>query len=171
MKEDKSQLMNRAMSYGLIMGIAWVIKYMFFIFGNRAPILSSFYWGCTLAVPFIAYVMTKRYRAEIGGSISFFHAWRFGIMLYFCAALIVSVAHFVFYNFIAPEDFVSNAVLQTLELFKEMDMEDMAKAIKEVELSPIHMTIQQIFNNMFYGIVFSLPVAFLVRHKEDDLKS
>ncbi len=90
MEENKNLLLKGAMTYGLAMGIYWVVKYIFFIFSVSVPSLSLVYWLLTLAVPFIAYYMTKRYRHDIGGRISFFHAWRFGTMLYFFAALIVS---------------------------------------------------------------------------------
>ncbi|CCX76747.1 putative uncharacterized protein [Parabacteroides johnsonii CAG:246] len=82
MEENKGLLLKCAMSYGLAMGIYWVIKYLFLIFGYSIPSLIFIYEGLSLAVPFIAYYLTKRYRQDIGGSISFFHAWRFGIMLY-----------------------------------------------------------------------------------------
>ena len=88
MEENKGLLLKSTMSYGLIMGIFWVIKYLFFIFGYSTPSLIFIYWCLSFAVPFIAYYMTKRYKYEIGGHISFFHAWRFGTMLYFFAALI-----------------------------------------------------------------------------------
>ena len=80
MEENKGLLLKCAMSYGLAMGIYWVIKYLFLIFGYSIPSLIFIYEGLSLAVPLIAYYLTKRYRQDIGGSISFFHAWRFGIM-------------------------------------------------------------------------------------------
>jgi len=124
MEENKNLLLKGAMTYGLAMGIYWVVKYIFFIFSVSVPSLSLVYWLLTLAVPFIAYYMTKRYRHDIGGRISFFHAWRFGTMLYFFAALIVSLS--------------------------------------KIRISPIHMAIQGIFNNVFYGIILSIPVAALL---------
>ena len=165
MKQDKSQLVPRAMTYGLIMGLIWSVKYLFFIFSSDTPIFNNIYWGCTFAVPYIAYLFTKRYRAEIGGFISFYHAWRFGVMVYFFAALIVSVSHFVFYEFLAPENFVANALQQTMQLFENADMKELSEAVEGLNISPIHMTIQQIFNNIFYGILFSIPVALLVKRK------
>ena len=119
MEENKNLLLKGAMTYGLAMGIYWVVKYIFFIFSVSVPSLSLVYWLLTLAVPFIAYYMTKRYRHDIGGRISFFHAWRFGTMLYFFAALIVSLEYFVFYQFIAPPDFVANAIGQLTTVLKD----------------------------------------------------
>lgn len=161
MEENKGLLLKCAMSYGLAMGIYWVIKYLFLIFGYSIPSLIFIYES--LAVPFIAYYLTKRYRQDIGGSISFFHAWRFGIMLYFFAALIVSIEHFIFFQFIAPPDFLSNTITQAIVALKNAGFNsEVIETISRTNFTPIHMAIQQIFNNIFYGIILSIPVAALV---------
>jgi hypothetical protein len=82
MEENKGLLLKSAMTYGLAMGIFWVIKYLFFIFSNTVPALNIIYIVLTLTVPFIAYYLTKRYKQDIGGKISFFHAWRFNALLF-----------------------------------------------------------------------------------------
>ncbi len=163
MEANKGLLLKCAMSYGLAMGIYWVIKYLFLIFGYSIPALIYIYEVLSIAVPFIAYYLTKRYRQDIGGSISFFHAWRFGIMLYFFAALIVSIEHFIFFQFIAPPDFLSNTMTQAIIALKNANFNsEVIEAIKQTNFTPIHLAIQQIFNNIFYGIILSIPVAALV---------
>lgn len=163
MGENKSLLLKGATTYGFAMGIYWVIKYLFLIFGNKAPILSLIYILLTLAVPFIAYYLTKRYRDDIGGSISFFHAWRFGTLLYFFAALIVAVEQFIFYQFFAPRDFMYDAANQLIEMLKDSPFgTDIIEAVAQMNFSPIHMAVTGIFNNIFYGIVLSIPVAAIL---------
>ena len=148
MEENKGLLLKSAMTYGLAMGIYWVIKYLFFIFSNTIPALNIVYLVLTLLVPFIAYYLTKRYKQDIGGKISFFHAWRFGTMLYFFAALIVALEHFVFFQFIAPADFLSNSINQMIDVLKDSQVSteristdssgdfSMASAIDSVISSP-----------------------------------
>lgn len=165
MEENKGLLLKCAMSYGLAMGIFWVVKYLFLIFAYSVPFLILIYMILTLAVPFVAYVFTKRYRQDIGGTISFFHAWRFGILLYFFAALIVAVEHFIFFQFIAPPDFLANTMSQLIESMKNSYMnEKIIDTVSRINLTPIHMAIQGIFNNIFYGIILSIPVAAIVCH-------
>lgn len=167
MEENKDLLMKSAMSYGLGMGIFWVIKYLFLVFGYSTPALIFIYQILCFAVPVVAYQMTKRYRQEIGGVISFSHAWRFGIMLYFFAALIVSIEHFVFYQYIAPPDFLQNMMNQAVVALQEANMDsEVINSINQTNFTPIHMTIQGIFNNIFYGIILSIPVATLVSRKK-----
>lgn len=163
MGENKSLLLKGATTYGFAMGIYWVIKYLFLIFSNTVPGLSLIYILLTLAVPFIAYYLTKRYRDDIGGSISFFHAWRFGTLLYFFAALIVAVEQFIFYQFFAPRDFMYDAANQLIEMLKDSPFAtDVIEAVGRMNFSPIHMAVTGIFNNIFYGIVLSIPVAALL---------
>lgn len=168
MEENKNLLLKGAMTYGFAMGIFWVVKYLFFIFGVSVPVLSYVYIFLTMAVPFVAYKMTKKYEQEVGKPISFFHAWRFGTMLYFFAALIVSLVHFVFYQFIAPPDFLSNAMGQMMEVLKALPVQmetEMVEQLSKTPLTPSLMVIQGVFNNVFYGIIFSLPVAAILCRK------
>lgn len=163
MEENKGLLIKCAMTYGLAMGIFWVIKYLFLIFSSTIPSLNLIYLALTVLVPFIAYYLTKRYRQDVGGRISFFHAWRFGTMLYFFAALIVALEHFVFFQFIAPPDFLANSVNQVVEVLKESQVStEVIETVGRTNFTPIHMAIQGIFNNIFYGIILSIPVAAIV---------
>lgn len=167
MEENNRLLLKGAMHYGLIMGIYWVLKYLLFMFSGFMPMLQVLYLFLTLLVPVVGYQLTRRYRTEIGGKISFFHAWRFGMMLYFFAAMVVSLEHFVFYQFIAPPDFLQNTISQALAMLKDTQMNSaLIETLGKANLTPIHMAIQGIFNNMFYGILLSVPVAALLSNSK-----
>ena len=155
--------MSAAMSYGFSLGIFWIVKYIFYMFSMRFSYLVAIYWGMSLVVPYLAYLLTKRYREDLGGIISFSQAWRFGVLIYLFAAMLVSVMHYVFYRFVAPPDFLSSAVEQTIASLKQMQVDSkVISSIESMNFSPIHMALQGILNNIFYGIILSLPVAALV---------
>ena len=163
MQENKSLLLKSAMEFGFGMGCYWVFKYLFFMFSLQVPLLSSLYWGLTIMVPYIAYRLTKRYRMQLGGQIGFFHAWQFGILLYFFAALIVSLVHYGFYRYIAPTDFLTNSINEAIGLLQNSQIDNqLIQSLQEIKITPIQMAIQGIFNNLFYGIIFSIPVAALL---------
>jgi hypothetical protein len=105
----------------------------------------------------------------IGGRIGFFHAWQFGSLLYFFAALIVSLLHYVFYRYLAPPDYIANMTSLALDIIKEMNQNFQMEEIPLAEFTPIRLTIQGIFNNAFYGIILSVPVAALLYRKPDTL--
>ena len=155
--------MSAAMSYGFSLGIFWIVKYIFYMFSMRFSYLVVIYWEMSLVVPYLAYLLTKRYREDLGGVISFSQAWRFGVLIYLFAAMLVSVMHYVFYRFVAPPDFLSSAVEQTIVSLKQMQVDSkVISSIESMNFSPIHMALQGILNNIFYGIILSLPVAALV---------
>lgn len=155
--------MSAAMSYGFSLGIFWIVKYIFYMFSMRFSYLVVIYWEMSLVVPYLAYLLTKRYREDLGGIISFSQAWRFGVLIYLFAAMLVSVMHYVFYRFVAPPDFLSSAVEQTIASLKQMQVDSkVISSIESMNFSPIHMALQGILNNIFYGIILSLPVAALV---------
>lgn len=155
--------MSAAMSHGFSLGIFWIVKYIFYMFSMRFSYLVVIYWGMSLVVPYLAYLLTKRYREDLGGIISFSQAWRFGVLIYLFAAMLVSVMHYVFYRFVAPPDFLSSAVEQTIASLKQMQVDSkVISSIESMNFSPIHMALQGILNNIFYGIILSLPVAALV---------
>lgn len=155
--------MSAAMSYGFSLGIFWIVKYIFYMFSMRFSYLVVIYWEMSLVVPYLAYLLTKRYREDLGGVISFSQAWRFGVLIYLFAAMLVSIMHYVFYRFVAPPDFLSSAVEQTIASLKQMQVDSkVISSIESMNFSPIHMALQGILNNIFYGIILSLPVAALV---------
>ena len=155
--------MSAAMSYGFSLGIFWIVKYIFYMFSMRFSYLVVIYWGMSLVVPYLAYLLTKRYREDLGGVISFSQAWRFGVLIYLFAAMLVSIMHYVFYRFVAPPDFLSSAVEQTIASLKQMQVDSkVISSIESMNFSPIHMALQGILTNIFYGIILSLPVAALV---------
>lgn len=170
MGEDKSFLLRGAMNYGFVMGIYWVIKYVFFILGFSHPTANIVYWSLSCLVPYIAYKMTRRYRENIGGKLGFFHAWQFGVLLYFFAAILVSLEHYLFYRFVAPPDLLVKTVSDMEEALKESGAsQTLLDAIKEIHVTPIQMAIQGIFNNVLYGIILSIPVALLARGESSDM--
>lgn len=168
MGENRSLLVKFSMTFGLYMGIYWLFKYLFSIWGLKTPSMGAIYWGLTLAVPFIAYKFTRQYRLLIGGKIGFLHAWQFGFLLYLFASLIVSLEHYIFYRYIAPPEFLSDTLIQAMEVLKQTQLEDkIVDSMENIHITPIQMAIQGIFSNVFYGIVLSLPIAGIVSRGQD----
>lgn len=169
MKKNNNLLFPAAMSYGLALGIYWVVKYIFNMVSPYYPYWIVVYWGTSIIVPYLGYVLTKRYRDDLGGSITFGQAWQFGVLLYFFAALIVSVMHYIFYRFVAPPDYMAHAVSQTIESLKQANVDSqIIQSIETLDFSPIHLALQGILNNILYGVIFSIPVALLLCRKRSD---
>jgi len=152
------------MTYGLFLGIFWVLKYLFFIIAYTRPSFGNVYAFLTPLTPFIAYYLTARYKRDLGGNISFFHAWQFGVLLYFFAAIIVSPAHYYFFKHVISPEFMTEAFEKAIEMARSFNLNP--DIIDEMQnngmLSPITVVIQQIFQNLLGGVVLSIPVAALL---------
>lgn len=168
MEDNKGILFKSTTFYGLLLGFFWVIKFIFFIFGSWYPGAWIIYWMLAPLTIVFSYYMGKAYKILIGGKISFSHAWQFEVLLYFFAALVVSLMHYAFYRFWAPPGFIADSINQTMHLLQNMDLNgQMRQLVEKMAVpTPIQMTLQGIFNNVFYGIVLSIPIAIVLSRGE-----
>ena len=164
-----SRLMNGAMIYGTSMGIFWILKFMLIPFIFAMPFTSLLFLGLTAAVPFLGYFFVRQYRNRycVNGRIGFVPAWIFSILMYAFAALLVSVAHYIFFRYVDGGDMVANytAILEELQ-HTAPEMKEVVTQYKEATelvaaMAPIEMTIQLLLNNLFYGMILALPTAFI----------
>ncbi len=161
------------MVYGTAMGIFWILKFMLVPFIFSVPFTSLCFLGLTVAVPFLGYFFARQYRNRYcpDGSVGFMQAWMFCLLMYAFAALLASVAHYVFFQYVD-----GGAMVATYrELLDELqstapEMEEMVKQYRQAAdliagMTPIDLTIQLILNNLFYGMLLALPTAFIVSLK------
>lgn len=168
MKENRSELLQRAMDSGFSLGIFWCIKYFFFILGLSYAFMNIIYLILTLAVPFVIYFKVWHYKQKLGARISVLHAWQYGVLIFFFGALVVSLEHYLFFRYIAPPDYLANSMAQTLELLHAANIDkSMIETIANTNISPIQMTFQGILNNIFYGVILSFPTAWMVSLRKD----
>ena len=153
------------MFYGLLLGGFWVVKYIFFILGTLLPAVDFISIVLTPVTLLLAYLFTKVYKIILGGKVSFSSAWSFGVLLFFFASLIEALPQYVFFSYIASPEYMAGLTEQATLLVEKMglvmSMED--EVINQIaNLSPIQLTFQGIFANVFYGIILSIPVAALL---------
>lgn len=165
-----NQLVNGAMVYGTSMGLFWILKFMLVPFIFTVPLTSLCFLGLTVAVPFLGYFFVRQYRNRycVDGRIGFMQAWMFSLLMYAFAALLVSVAHYVFFRYIDGGTMV--ATYRSL-------LDELQSAAPEVEamitrchqaadliasMTPIDLTMQLVMNNLFYGMLLALPTALFV---------
>ncbi|MDR2498805.1 MAG: DUF4199 domain-containing protein [Tannerellaceae bacterium] len=168
MEEKRNSLLKSAMFYGLLLGAFQVIKYMFFIIGTFFPTFSSVSIILAPLTVVFAYFFTKVYKVIVGGKIRFGHAWRFGVLLFFFAALIESLPQYIFYQYIATPEYMSALIDEALKLADSMMIGGQMKeelSAQLAALTPIHLTFQGIATNVIYGIIFSVPIAAILCRK------
>lgn len=163
-----------AMQLGTYIGGYWILKFILFPLGLTIPFLSLLFIVLTLGVPFIGYYYARMYRKQAcENSISFVHAWIFTVSMYMFAALLVAVAHYIYFRFI-DNGYIISTFESQLELLAQsgipridayIDMYNEALVAVRT-LTPIDITIQMISFNVFCGSLLAIPTALFVMRQE-----
>lgn len=178
MKENKGYLQRYAMLFGTYMGGFWILKFILFPLGMTIPFLLLLFMVLTLCVPFMGYYYARAYRNHIcGGSINFFHAWLFTTLMYMFAALLASVAHYIYFKYIdqglvfSYYDGLVNTIsrMQGMEKYVELQKESLAVMRS---MTSIEITMQFMSMDVFYCSILAIPTALFVmkRRKEENNK-
>ena len=172
MAPQRNNLQQTAMLYGTYMGIFWIIKFALLPLGLVFSPFALLFLLLTCAVPVLVFLMTRSYRKrQCNGEISFFSSLVFSFQIYLFAALLTAIGHYIYFQYL-DNGFIYTQVLAQLELVKaEPAMQAQMDQIKHAmdvfyELTPIQLTMQLLSQNIFYGIVFSLPIALLTMRKK-----
>lgn len=168
-------LQEHAMRFGTFMGIFWIIKFIFLPLGFSIPFLQLLFVLPTLFVPILGYIYVRKFRnTYCNGELSFFRAFVFTLYMYLFATLLVAVAHYIYFRFL-DHGFLANAYLQQLENVKSAAQGEMATSIDQLiqafdaisSLTPLQLTFQLIFQNIFYGILLAIPTGLVaMKHKK-----
>ena len=160
-----------AMLFGTYMGGFWIAKFVLFPLGLTMPFLSLLFVGMTLCVPFLGYYYVCIFRKQgCGNRIGFLQAWSFTVMMYAFAALLTSVAHYVYFRFI-DDGFVINTLISAYQAQANMIRQsglpdsqtyiDLFKQATDIleSINARDITFQLLSWNIFCGILLAIPTA------------
>lgn len=161
------------MIMGTYMGGFWILKFIFFPLGLTNPFLLFLFLGLTICVPFMAYYYTKMYRNRVcGGAITFSHAWSFTTLVYFFAALLTFVAHYVYFRYI-DHGYILNAYEKIYEALTQSsisELEGYEQPMRDIialmqTLSPFEYALKLFFQNIEFGVLLAIPTALFVMRR------
>ena len=173
--EDKPKtLQEHAMRFGTMMGIFWIIKFSFLPIGFKIPLLQLLFIFMTLFVPILGYIYIRKYRERYcGGELSFIRGWVFSLYMYFFASLLTAAGHYIYFRFI-DNGYLMGTYMEQLENLKSTLTGDLETSIDQLiqnletiaSMSALQLTMQLIFQNIFYGALLSLPTALLAMRRK-----
>lgn len=175
--EQPITLQEGAMRFGAFMGVFWIIKFSFLPLGFTMPLLQLLFILLTLFVPVLGVIYARRFRNKYcDGIITFGRAYIFTFLLYLFAALLAAVGHYIYFRYI-DNGFLSGMYLEQLESLKSSVKGDMVLSIDQLieafntisSLSPLTLTFQLIYQNLFYGMLLALPTALLVMKRKKNI--
>lgn len=168
----RKSLLQYSMEGGVWLGIYLIVRFACMVMGLYFPVANLLALALFVGTPFVLYRIMMVYHRN-NSYISFFSLlWMMGIMLFFFASLICSVAEYIYYQYINPQ-YIAELFNRAFALIKEMDvlsdtisLEEMSKALAEGS-SPtsLQMVMQSIWSNVFFGSLLSMIVAPFVLQK------
>ena len=155
-----------AATYGLYFGLYLAFFYVLAVLFPENGVVRFICSIGNLGSFVLSYVLIKKYRDEaMGGYMPFGWAWSFGLWFSVFTALIMSVFHFVHFQFIQP-DYIENTLNQSLLMLEEMDYptEQLAALAEFGVPTAIQFTFVYIWFYIIGGAVLALIyAAFLSR--------
>lgn len=181
MTTNRISIQKSAMTYGTYMGLFWIAKFILFPLGFKNSLLFLVFLALTVAVPFICYRMTKNFRdTKLDGNINWFQAWAFNLFVFLFAALLTGVAHYIYFEFLdhgyiieSYDQLLTSLKLQTKPSSLDtngIQVQDQLTQIQEMIntlkfLRPIDIVYQLFTQNLFWGNILALFLAFIVPKK------
>ena len=176
--DGRPTMMNSAMNFGVMLGGFYIVKFCLQMLGLYSVMASLLFLGLALVLPLFAFGLVLRYRDQFcGGSIRFSHAFFFSMLAMSFGALLASVAYYIYFAFIDGGSVVE-ACMQSLEQMKGIDFSSvegvnsdslvlfndlMGQAAQQLQaMSPVDMTLYLLSNNVWWGVILSLPIALVV---------
>ena len=174
MSDNKVNLQRYAMHFGTLMGVYWIIKFIFFPLGLTSSLFLLIFIGLTFAVPFIGYRYARLVRDKVyNGVMNFTQSWLFLVFMYMFASLLMAVGHYIYFRYI-DNGYILNTYTQVLESTTMTGniegIESYVSYAKEMlelmgAMTPIEKTMQLLSSNMLNCSILSLITAFFVMKK------
>ncbi len=182
-KERVSLFFRYAMHYGLLLGIVMVLVFLLFAYtvNNNNLLYQMVCILLAIAVPFVAYFFTKKYRDNVlEEAISFSQAWNFGSVMFFFSALILAIVMYITIQYFEPNlvsNVIKNGNASLEEYIKQVPANEanqqqftlLRQQFDQLSKMPIPSAIDFAIGNLWScfssGIILSVIIALFVKKK------
>ncbi len=168
-----------AIEYGTFLGAAWLTAFACFVFvivsGNLFAMMAGMAVGTlALVMPFYLAWRFKQH-LDVGERVSAFVAGCFAFLMFTYASMLAGVGHLVYFTYMDNGQLL-NAFHTTLfspeaeAQYKAIGANDMLLTARDQfdaisQLTPMQIALALFENNIFFSLLFTLPVAFVAHRK------
>lgn len=153
---------------GLFLSLLWLVSFAVMMLVPQSP------WGSLLAMssPFVVGWLLQHFRNDaLGGHISFRRSYAFSVLTFFYASIVFALAQCLYFKFLDDGNFLS-ILTENLKQLKEAYVQN-GIPVKELEdgaaligsLPAIQLAFMFMMQNIFIGLVLSVPVALICKKK------
>lgn len=162
---------------GVMTGIYLTVLSLLLFYSGASALLSGLAVGMVLAMPWLLFVVVRRYYRATGGTTDVTTMWLAGLMATFFGSLICAMADYLWLEFVSP-GFIFEQAQAALDTYKSLpDMRNtelvtsLQRAIDGGLLpTPIEFVANMILLTTFAGSITSLIAGFIVNalYKKSD---
>ena len=176
--DEQPTMMNCAMNFGLIVGGYYIVKFCLFPLALHSTFVSMVFLGLTAVVPFLIYMLVKRYRDQYhGGLLEFSRAYVFSVLTMGFGSLLAAAAHYIYFAYIDGGNMMA-VLMQNIEQLQSFDLsavegatdeaigqfnqyiEALQQTAHQIEaMTPIQLAMGMLSNNFSWSVILSLPIA------------
>ncbi len=166
------QLKAFARQDGAILALAWTASFALIVYSPQYSLGNLL----ALATPFIVGWRLARFRDyALDGLISFRRSFAFSCYTFFYASLMFALVQYLYFTFLdngRMADMLDDTIKVMAPLYKEKGISTQelnAAAEVFISLSPIYVAITFMVQNLFIGLLLSLPIALFGRRSKQRL--
>lgn len=154
---------------GVFLSLLWIASFAAMMYAPQTPLGSLL----AIATPFLVGWLLQRFRNyALAGHISFRRSFAFSVLTFFYASIIFALAQYLYFRFLDQGIFLSN-LMDDMKVLKEAYAQN-GMPVKELEdgvtlvgsLPPIQLAFMFMMQNIFVGVVLSVPVALICKKKQ-----
>lgn len=174
-ENSRNDFSREAMQYGTILGFIWIVASAMYLIGLNTPSAMLLFVVILLSTPFLAGRWAIKYRKnECNNRINFIQAFTFLFIMFMCASLLTSLAHYLYFRFIDNGhlvQFINNSIdlaLQNSEILSIENIEilQQTKNILD-EVTPMDWTLSFLSTNLICSAILSPIIALFVKNNPE----
>ncbi|MDD3387686.1 MAG: DUF4199 domain-containing protein [Prevotella sp.] len=166
-----------ARQYGLFLSLLWIASFLLVVLAPS----SSFGSLLALSTPFFVGWLLSRFRDyALDGVISFRRGFVFSCYTFFYASLIFVIVQYVYFRFF-DQGAMMTILMNSIKMMEEANasgdvaisqtLAQMKQGMSLIgDLTPLELSFALMMQNLFYGVIFSLPIALICRRTKPSNK-
>ena len=176
--ENFSTINRYAMFYGLLLGLFWVIRYIFLIVAGIgvSDRFAFIFYLLNIVTLLVVYIFYYRFKtSDPDNPQSAWHCIAFTVLMCFYASFLEGVIMFAHYQFIDPAFFsrMIAPVMKSIEVtpiikVPEADYERAKDIMRVIFSNKLTYIVMEFIKNIFLGFFLSFVLNFVVKIKKNN---